>query len=133
MNEPQPQLTHAGGVVRTERDGSAVFLLVRASRAPYEWVLPKGHIEAGETPEQTAEREVLEEAGIGADVVAWLMDGHFVVRDKHLRVRYFLMRPRHEAPQTGERETRWCVAADAERLLAFDEAREALRLAASHA
>ena len=45
-----------------------------------------------------------------------LMDGHFVVREEHLRVRYFLMHPRHEAPQSGERETRWCSAVDAERI-----------------
>src|SRR3712207_9181303 len=39
-------------------------------RGPLLWALPKGHIEAGETPEGTAVREVAEETGIIGEVVA---------------------------------------------------------------
>jgi 8-oxo-dGTP pyrophosphatase MutT (NUDIX family) len=35
-----------------------------------EWVFPKGHIEAGETPAQTAIREVEEESGLQVEVIA---------------------------------------------------------------
>ena len=34
------------------------------------WSLPKGHIEAGETPEQAAIREIEEETGILGEVLA---------------------------------------------------------------
>ena len=47
-------LTHAGGAVL--RDGRV--LLVRAKPAPHDWVLPKGHIEAGEMPPVTVRRDI---------------------------------------------------------------------------
>ncbi|MFF4874591.1 NUDIX domain-containing protein [Micromonospora sp. NPDC000668] len=42
------------------RDGNAAF-------HPNVWGLPGGHGESGETPEQTAERELREETGLRAD------------------------------------------------------------------
>ena len=56
----------AGGVVVDVRDRQAyVALIARYNRAGrIEWCLPKGHVEAGETLVQTAEREVAEETGI---------------------------------------------------------------------
>ena len=43
--------SHAGGVVARSADGEWEYLLVEARRSRGEWVLPKGHIETGETPE----------------------------------------------------------------------------------
>jgi 8-oxo-dGTP pyrophosphatase MutT (NUDIX family) len=51
----------AGGVVI---DGDKMLLLDRPSRG--EVRLPKGHVDPGEIPEQTALREVQEETGIGS-------------------------------------------------------------------
>jgi 8-oxo-dGTP pyrophosphatase MutT (NUDIX family) len=49
-------------VVYRRVDGAAHYLLIRD---PYDnWGLPKGHVERGETSEQTAVREVREETGI---------------------------------------------------------------------
>jgi 8-oxo-dGTP pyrophosphatase MutT (NUDIX family) len=124
-------LTHAGGVVRSVINGESLVLLVRASRAPHDWVLPKGHIEAGETPDETARREVREEAGVDAVVVAAIGDVSFVYRSTPVCVRYFLMDSKGEAPALEQRETRWCSFADAERLLLFDNARDILRRAAA--
>lgn len=44
------------------------YLLIRNKRSAH-WGFPKGHIEAGETKEETAKREVLEETGINIDLV----------------------------------------------------------------
>jgi len=53
----------AGGVVfRPTAAGPEVLLLQHQGG---KWMLPKGTIEPGETPEGVARREVLEEAGIG--------------------------------------------------------------------
>lgn len=124
-------LTHAGAVVWREQDDGPAFLLVRASRAPYEWVLPKGHIEPGEMPELAARREVIEEAGVEAEVVRPIGDEAFEVDGGAVRVRYFLMRFQQQGAASEGREIRWCSPAEAERLLAFESARDIARRAAT--
>ena len=58
----------AGGLIFDENDRVAV--IARHSRSGHlEWCLPKGHIEKGETPEQTAVREVHEETGIMGEII----------------------------------------------------------------
>ncbi|KAB7789614.1 NUDIX hydrolase [Bifidobacterium leontopitheci] len=58
----------AGGLVFDDR--GRVAIIARHSRNGHlEWCLPKGHIEKGETPQQTAVREVHEETGILGEVV----------------------------------------------------------------
>ena len=66
--------TSAGGlVVRKQGDQFEVALIARYDRRHrLVWSLPKGHIEQGETAEQTAIREVAEETGIHGDVLAAL-------------------------------------------------------------
>lgn len=55
--------TTAGGVVfRRDKNGQVQILL--AQDAKDRWTIPKGHIEPGETPRQTAEREIQEETGL---------------------------------------------------------------------
>jgi 8-oxo-dGTP pyrophosphatase MutT (NUDIX family) len=60
------------------------------------WSLPKGHIEVGETAEQTAIREVAEETGIRGDVLAALgsIDYWFVTEGRrvHKTVHHYLLR-----------------------------------------
>lgn len=60
------------------------------------WSLPKGHIEAGETAEQAAVREVAEETGISGEIVAELgtIEFWFVAdgRRIHKTVRHYLLR-----------------------------------------
>lgn len=58
----------AGGLIFD--DQRRVAIIARHSRSGHlEWCLPKGHIEKGETPKQTAVREVHEETGILGEVV----------------------------------------------------------------
>ncbi len=52
-----------GAVVFRVINGERKFLLIKNKRSNH-WGFPKGHIEEGETEEETAKREVLEESGI---------------------------------------------------------------------
>ena len=90
--------TSAGGLVlRVDDDGAQVALIGRLDRRRrLVWSMPKGHLEEGETAEQAAEREVAEETGITAHVVAPLgdIDFWFVAdgRRIHKTVHHFLLR-----------------------------------------
>ena len=71
-------------IARTDRHGKLL------------WSLPKGHIEAGESAEQAAVREVAEETGTNGVIIGDLgtIDFWFVAdgRRIHKTVRHFLMR-----------------------------------------
>ncbi len=57
-----------GAVVFREEGGGKKFLLIRNKRSAH-WGFPKGHIEPGETNEETAIREVLEETGLNIEIL----------------------------------------------------------------
>jgi 8-oxo-dGTP pyrophosphatase MutT (NUDIX family) len=87
----------AGGLVvqgdGSHLEGALIGKLDRRGRLL--WSLPKGHVEAGETLEQTAAREVAEETGIVGDVLAALgtVDYWFVFEGRriHKTVHHFLL------------------------------------------
>jgi len=59
----------AGGLVISSSDPGKVALISHRNRGGGEdWVIPKGHQEAGEDLRTTAVREVAEETGIEAEV-----------------------------------------------------------------
>ncbi|MDT5155154.1 MAG: hypothetical protein QOI01_6887, partial [Mycobacterium sp.] len=93
--------TSAGGLVIDgidgPKDGQVAALIGRVDRrGRVLWSLPKGHIEQGETAEQTAIREVAEETGIQGSVLAALgsIDYWFVTEGRrvHKTVHHYLMR-----------------------------------------
>ncbi len=93
--------TSAGGLVidgiDRPREEQVAALIGRVDRrGRMLWSLPKGHIELGETAEQTAIREVEEETGIQGSVLAELgkIDYWFVTdgRRVHKTVHHYLMR-----------------------------------------
>jgi 8-oxo-dGTP pyrophosphatase MutT (NUDIX family) len=118
--------SHAGGVVARTVDGEREYLLVEARRSRGEWVLPKGHIEPGETPEAAAVREVQEEAGVRAAVVARAGESEYELDGEPVRIIFFSMRYQGEADRQEDRACVWRRYEDALGLLRFDDARRVL-------
>ena len=116
----------AGGLIwRRRGDGSISVVLVRpAGRST--WVLPKGHVEAGETVPQAAMREVREESGLTVGAIEPLGEISYVYSSRERngatltrifkRVHFFLMEHTGGDPSAHDSET------DEVAWLTFDEA-----------
>ena len=94
---PRVEETSAGGFVLDGpgRAPKAALIARRDRRGRLIWSLPKGHIEAGETPEDAAVRELFEETGIHGRIVASLgtIDFWFMADERriHKTVHHYLL------------------------------------------
>lgn len=116
------QPTHAGGLVYRDEAGCRKYLVVQASRGD-DWVLPKGHIERGESPAAAAVRELVEEAGVVAEIVAPLDLVEYRVGREEVRVLFFLMRAVGATLRHEGRGQEWLCYREAHARLTFPETR----------
>lgn len=100
------EATSCGGVVIYR---GKILALYKSYKNRYEgWVLPKGTVEAGEDYEQTALREVREEAGVRASIVKYIGSSqyNFTVPEDMVNkeVHWYLMSAEnyHSRPQKEE-------------------------------
>lgn len=122
----QPEPTHAGAVTIREIEDQTVYLIVTSSDGNH-WVLPKGHIERGETPAAAALRELNEEAGGIGEILAELSIQQFQKIREAVVVQYFLVREVSTFESAEKRSLRWEDEQSALGLLSFEEAKSALR------
>ena len=111
----------AGGVpVRETPDGREVLVVHRASYG--DWTFPKGKLEAGETDEECALREVLEETGLACELEDELPSTHYRdARGRPKEVRYWRLRVVGGALRYDHEvdEARWVVPDEARALLTY--------------
>lgn len=93
----------AGGVVYRKLNDKVEFLVVQHS-GHHRWVLPKGWIDPGETKEQTAIREVKEEAGVEGEIDEYLGQTSIFYTNRqkekvHKTSHFFLMKYKSGDPQ----------------------------------
>jgi ADP-ribose pyrophosphatase YjhB (NUDIX family) len=124
----------AGGLV-VDKGGTQGLLIGRIDkRGRMLWSLPKGHIEAGESPEEAAIREVLEETGIKSSISRSLgvIDFWFMAEGKriHKTVHHFLFAELSGTlePQVSEvDDVRWFPLDDIAKTLAYPDERKLIQ------
>lgn len=71
--------TSGGIIFRRDENNGVEILLIQDGKD--RWTIPKGHIEEGETAQETTRREIGEEAGLHeVDLLGWLGKIHFRYR-----------------------------------------------------
>jgi 8-oxo-dGTP pyrophosphatase MutT (NUDIX family) len=126
----------AGGVLVRMVGGRPHLAAIRPQGKPEgTWVLPKGNVDPGERPPETAVREVLEETGVAGRLVEKLGDVRYVYTRRGVRVfkivSFFLLRAGRgrigeidEAMRVEVAEARWLPLDEAPSLLAYGGERE---------
>ena len=130
----------AGGVLVRAIRGRTMVAAIRPRGKQRVWALPKGHIDADESPAETAMREVREETGVEGRLVEKLGDIRYVYtatwdERKGERifkvVSFFLLRAGRgrigdidEAMQVEVAEARWLPLEEAPRLLSYSGERK---------
>ncbi len=119
----------AGGVV-WRRTGSGVVDVVLVHRPRYDdWSLPKGKLNAGETDEEAAVREVEEETCVVAALGPELPTITYLDKSgKHKRVRYWAMTVVSGEPAAANEVDRaeWVPIGEAARRLSYEHDRSVL-------
>lgn len=120
----------AGGAAFRHNDGAAEIAIISA-KPSLRWQLPKGIVDAGETPETAALREVREEAGIETEILSkietieyWYVGDNLGERVRfHKFVHFFLLKyssgdvANHDYEVA---EARWVKSIEAIEMLAFE-------------
>lgn len=139
---PVVRQVSAGGVVYRRAASGAEVAIVRVG-PKRRWQLPKGIVEEGEDPEETAVREVREEAGVDARVAAPLdtIEYWYVGNERdgrrvrfHKFVHLFLLE--YASGDVADHdhevdEARWVPLGEAADVLAFESERKAVSQAAA--
>ena len=130
---PVREEVSAGGIVfRRGPDGVRVLLIRDSYR---KWGFPKGHLEAGETPDAAAMREVREETGLAAlelQAPVEVIDWQFRFRGKfvHKVCHFFLIEASQGTPRPLRKEgitaCRWLGFDEATALVSYENARDVL-------
>lgn len=92
-----------------------------------EYLFPKGHLEPGETLEETAIRELAEETGLEAGIVETLGDVTFTYQGEEYLVTFFLTKVIRQLPEWEDHHGKDVVVVPREQvanLLSFEDYRK---------
>lgn len=122
-----------GAVVFSQFDGAWHVLLIRHEHGRH-ISFPKGHVEAGESERQTAEREILEETGVRVNVdTGFRAENRYMARpDVEKLVVFFIAVAEEQTPIAQEGEVavaEWVEAGEAISRLTYEQDRRILRRA----
>jgi bis(5'-nucleosidyl)-tetraphosphatase len=125
-----------GGVIFRQKNKKIEFLVIR-NKGGGHWDFPKGHVEEGETEEETAKREIMEEVGLEVQFIPGFKESiHYVdvINNFDKIVVFFLCEAKTSEVKYIFDEVsshEWLQYDDAARKLTFDNARNILKKASS--
>jgi len=128
IDEVVRETTSGGVVFRLTKDGKVQILLMQDAKN--RWTIPKGHVEPGEEPKGTAEREIREEIGLKEmRVHSWLGKVNFRYRRGHtlvlMTMHIYLVEAQGDTdklhPEEWLNDIKWLPATEAVDKIAYED------------
>jgi ADP-ribose pyrophosphatase YjhB (NUDIX family) len=129
IDEVVRETTSGGIVFRIDPKTKGVQILLMQD-AKNRWTIPKGHVEPGEDPRDTARREINEETGLKEmKVHSWLGKVNFRYRRSHtlvlMTMHIYLVEGKGETdklnPEDWLNDIKWLPATEAVDKIAYDD------------
>lgn len=129
IDEVVRETTSGGIVFRHDPKGKGIQILLMQD-AKNRWTIPKGHVEPGEEPRGTAEREIREETGLKEmKVHSWLGKVNFRYRRNHtlvlMTMHIYLVEGLGESdklhPEEWLKDIQWLPTSEAVDKIAYDD------------
>lgn len=120
----------AGAIAFRYRGRRTEFLLVNRPNFPGEWVFPKGNVKTDDSLEETALKELWEEAGADGVVLSRIGRLERGTIKQPVSITYFLVHSGRLVPNGEGRQVKWLSLTEAEEVLRDRGALALLRRAA---